>query len=91
VDLVAQGDRARKLKNLTGHEGWAELKAMYGEERAAYVERTAARLLRRDHKFDQREADFRAGYFTAWDTILNEPEKAGRRIEAKLRRQEESR
>jgi hypothetical protein len=91
VDLAVQGERARKLKRLSQHEGWAELRKVFDEERDRYAAQIARKLLRKDHEFDQRDADWKAGYFAAWEAILDNPAKTEVKLERALRADHESR
>ncbi len=85
-DLPKLGDRARKLKRLSEHEGWAELGVVHRELRARNAERLANRLLQRGAKFDQREVDYQAGFFAGMKALLDNPEKVGDTLERALRR-----
>lgn len=63
---------------------------MFVEERDKYARRLGNDLLRKGAEIDQREIDYWAGFFDAWRAILAQPDRAEKRFEKALRKQEGS-
>lgn len=82
-------DRGKKLAALHKTDGWNELRLMFAARKERYSRNLADRLLVQGAAFDQREIDWRAGFFAGCDWLLNSVENADASLEIALERAQE--
>ena len=88
--IAVLGDRAKNLNNLKTSPGWQELRTISEARKKKCGEQLAAKLLRRGSVFDQREADYLAGFFAGMTYLLDSTDWAEESFERALRRHHRS-
>jgi hypothetical protein len=86
TDIGLLGDRTKALAKLRETEGWKVLSEIYAEKKTKYVGLIGRQVLSRI-KLDQRELDFRAGYFRGISDLLGAPDAIEQVMEAALQEQ----
>lgn len=81
-------DEQRLVADLQNHPGWALLKGLTIEWRAAYYKNLADSLYNGTTPLAEADLDFKRGYFKALARLFNEPGFNQKTIERGLNRKE---
>jgi hypothetical protein len=82
-------DRGKKLAALQKTDGWAELRLMVAARKEKFSRNLADRLLVQGVAVDQREVDYRAGFFAGCEWLLGSVDHAEESLEKALVRAQE--